>query len=106
MTTPSLKLEVEELSGPPPSLLQGGSAVGGSTGLSTPMVGMELLMKGPIGEGSNGEKITDQSAQALTDSLNEFIEPPSGGGANVKSVSAPTLKIESLGEPSDGSSIK
>ena len=106
MTTPSLKLEVEELSGPPPSLSQGGSAAGGSTGLSTPMVGMELLMKGPIGEGSNGEKITDQSAQALTDSLNEFIERPSGGGANVKSVSAPTLKIESLDEPSDSSSTK
>jgi hypothetical protein len=106
MTTPSLKLEVEELGAPPPSISLGGNTTGGSTGLSTPMAGMELLMKGPIGEGGNGEKITEQSAQALTDSLNEFIETPNEGASNVKSVSAPTLKIESLDEPSSGSSTK
>ena len=112
MTTPSLKLEVEELSGPPPSLSLGGASSGGSgssgggSGLSTPMAGMELLMKGPIGERGNGEKITEQSAQALTDSLNEFIEPVDNGLSNTKSVSAPTLKIESLDEPEIGTTTK
>lgn len=112
MTTPSLKLEVEELSGPPPSLSLGGASSGGSgssgggSGLSTPMAGMELLMKGPIGESGNGEKITEQSAQALTDSLNEFIEPVDNGLSNTKSVSAPTLKIESLDEPVLGTTTK
>ena len=110
MTTPSLKLEVEELRGPPPSLSLGGTSSGagssGGSGLSTPMAGMELLMKGPIGEGRNGEKITEQSAQALTDSLNEFIEPVDSGLSNTKSVTAPTLKIESLDEPGVGTTTK
>ena len=100
MTTPSLKLEVEELSGPPLTHSLGGTSSGGGLGLSTPMVGMELLMKGPIGASGNGEKITEQSAQELTDSLNEFIEPIDRGSSNTKSVSAPTLKIETLDDSS------
>ena len=95
MTTPSLKLEVEELSGPP-----GGS----SSSLSTPMAGMELLLKGGPGEASFGsDAVTDQSVDQLTSSLNEFIEPVETLGDS-KSVNVPTLKIETLDDSSSSRS--
>lgn len=102
MSIPTLKLEVEELGGPaPPPMTMRPSSGPPSGRLSTPIAGLELLMKGSNAEADSTP--TDQSIDDLAASLNQFVEQPpqmgsSNGGGPRPAVSAP-MRIEPMPDP-------
>lgn len=93
MSLPTLKLEVEELGGPGGS---GGSARPPPTPgprSSTPMMGMDLLMKGSTAPPGSKKESVDELAASLDQFVQEVDGVPRGGPGPAPG----TLRIESLG---------
>jgi len=94
MSLPTLKLEVEELGGP--SAGDGGGALRPPSThgprSSTPMMGMDLLMKGSTADPSSNKESVDE----LAASLNQFVQEVDGGRKG-GGLAPGTMKIESLG---------
>lgn len=97
MSLPTLKLEVEELGGPNAGDGGGASRLPSTPGprSSTPMMGMDLLMKGSTADSSSKKESVDE----LAASLDQFVQEVDGGrrGGGGLSPGPSTMKIESLG---------
>ena len=87
MSVPTLKLEVEEL-GRPSAMSAPRPTSSASTHSTTPMAGLELLMKGHNADPSSKTESVDE----LTASLDQFVQPQPAAMPGPP----PTLKIEPL----------
>lgn len=93
MSVPTLKLEVEELGRPSSSAMSAPRPSSSASAHSTtPMAGLELLMKGHNAESSSKNESKNESVEELTASLDQFVQPQ----PTAMPGPAPTLKIEPL----------